>query len=91
MKITGIKEVTLRRFERESDCLAKYDITFDDQLMVHNVIVKRLNGKLIIQFPAYRTADGYRNYCRPITKSFGEHVKGKILGYFEEHKHDESN
>lgn len=90
MKITDVREMALQRHEREQGCLAKYDIVLDDQLLIHNIIVKMVYNKVIVEYPSYRTTDGWKNYCRPVTKGFGEYIKAKVLDYYEESKRNAS-
>ena len=88
MKITQIKELPLKRFERENYCIGKYDITFDNELRVHNVLLKDLGEKIVVQWPTYRTDKGFCNYANPITRLFGDYCKNKLMAYYEENKNE---
>ena len=85
MKITQIKDIQLKRYERDNYCIGKYDITFDDEFKVHNVLLKHIGDKIFLQFPTFRNSKGFRNYANPITREFNGYCTRILVEYYERH------
>ena len=89
MKITGIK---IRKTFSEGPMRAIASVTFDHQLVVHDIKVIYAKDKYFIVMPSKKNPDGtYRDIAHPIKPEFREELNDAVLeAYFEELKHFES-
>ena len=85
MRITDIR---MRQVEKEGDgkLRAVVSVTFDGQLVVHDIKIIENQGKLFLAMPSRRTAAGtFRDSVHPINSEFrGELEKAVLDRYFEE-------
>lgn len=60
-------------------------VTFDNQLVVHNIRIVEANGKVLISMPNHKMADGSRkDYVHPINKDFRTMIDSFIIKKYKE-------
>lgn len=79
MEITGIK---LRKEFSGIPLEAIYSVTFDNELVVHDVKVVRRKEGLLVVMPNRRTSDGeIRDIVHPVTSEFRHKLEKQIVTY----------
>ena len=80
MKITDIRIVPV---EGQQFLKAYVSATFDDELVVHNIRIIQVEGKLMISMPNKKLPGGeYRDYVHPITQSFRKKLTDEIIARY---------
>ena len=82
MKITDIK---IRKLCDDEKMKAVVSVTFDDQLVLHDI--KVINGaeKLFIAMPSRKITDGkYVDISHPITPQFREEMETAVLAAYSD-------
>ncbi len=77
MKITDVR---IRRITKEGKLKAAVSVTFDDELVVHDIKVIEGDGGLFIAMPSRKAPDGeYRDIAHPINTATREMLQSVIL------------
>lgn len=81
MQITDLKIRKL--FNDDSPMKAVVSVTFDDQLVVHDIKVIYAREKYFIVMPSRKNADGsYRDVAHPITPEFRTGIEQAVLAAY---------
>ena len=81
MKITDIK---IRRLYDRDKMKAVCSVTFDGELVVHDIKVIENDGKTFIAMPSRKAADGdYRDIAHPINSGTRDMIQKVILEKYE--------
>lgn len=82
MKITDVR---IRKIDSEGKMKAVLSVTFDDELVIHDIkIIESVNG-LFIAMPSRKTPDGeYKDIAHPINSNVRENLQRAILDKYEE-------
>lgn len=81
MKITDVR---IRRITKEGKLKAAVSVTFDDELVVHDIKVIEGDGGLFIAMPSRKAPDGeYRDIAHPINTATREMLQSVILKEYE--------
>ena len=82
MKITNIK---IRKTFNEGPMKAIASVTFDHELVVHDIKVIYAKEKYFIVMPSRKNPDGtYRDIVHPINSDFRAEVEGAVIkAYFD--------
>ncbi|MBQ9765342.1 MAG: septation regulator SpoVG [Lachnospiraceae bacterium] len=82
MKITDVR---VRKLAKEGKLKAVVSVTFDDELVVHDIKVIEGEKGLFIAMPSRKSADGeYRDIAHPITSATREMLQNTILEKYEQ-------
>ncbi|MCR4588252.1 MAG: septation regulator SpoVG [Lachnospiraceae bacterium] len=75
-----ITDVRVRKMEKEGKMKAVASVTFDDELVIHDIKVIEGEKGLFIAMPSKKVVSGeYRDIAHPINASMRERLQGKIL------------
>ena len=81
MQITDLKIRKL--FDDDSPMKAVVSVTFDDQLVVHDIKVIYARDKFFIVMPSRKNADGsFRDVAHPITPDFRAGIEEAVLAAY---------
>ncbi len=84
MNITDIK---IRKIGEEGKMRAIVSVTFDNQIVVHDIKVIESNGKLFAAMPSRKAPDGkYKDIVHPISAEAREELEKAILDAYENEK-----
>ena len=82
MKITDIR---IRRIDSDGKLKAVLSVTFDDELVIHDIKIIESNNGLFIAMPSRKTQSGeYRDIAHPINSEVRESLQKTILEKYEE-------
>ena len=82
MKITDIK---VRRMNKEGKMKAVVSVTFDDEIVIHDIKVIEKEDGCFIAMPSRKAADGeYRDIAHPISAEARNKLQTSILKKYEE-------
>ena len=82
MRITDIR---IRKVSADGKMKAVVSVTFDDELVVHDIKIIDGRDKLFIAMPSRRTAEGeFKDIAHPITGTMRETLQNAILAKYEE-------
>ncbi len=78
-----ITDVRVRKMEKEGKMKAVASVTFDDELVIHDIKVIEGEKGLFIAMPSKKVISGeYRDIAHPINADMRERLQSKILeGY----------
>lgn len=77
MKITDVR---VRKIAKEGKMRAIVSVTFDDELVVHDIKVIEGEKGLFIAMPSKKAVDGeHRDIAHPINSGTREHIQRVIL------------
>ena len=80
-----IKDVMIRRVEKEGKMKAVVSITIDEEFVVHDIKIIEGEKGLFIAMPSRKAADGeYRDIAHPINSGTRERIQKLILEKYEE-------
>lgn len=80
MNITDIRIVPV---EGQQFLKAYVSVTFDDELVVHNIRIIHVEEKLMISMPNKKLPGGeYRDYVHPITQTFRKKLTDDIIAKY---------
>ena len=80
-----IKQVRIRREEKEGKMKAVVSITIDEEFVVHDIKIIEGEKGLFIAMPSRKAADGeYRDIAHPINSGTRERIQKLILEKYEE-------
>ena len=81
MEITDIR---IRKITEESKMRAIVSVTFDDELVVHDIKIIQGHEKLFLAMPARRHADGnFSDTVHPTKKELREKIEQAVLREYE--------
>lgn len=82
MKITEIKVSPVLG----QQCLKAYvTLTLDAQLVIHNIRIVEIDGKLVLSMPNKKMSDGsYKDFVHPINRDFREELTHAIINKYNE-------
>ena len=79
MDITDIK---LRKSFFDTPLEAIYSVTFDNELVLHDVKLVNKNGSYLVVMPNRRVSDGeYKDIVHPINSAFRHKIEEQIVKY----------
>ncbi len=82
MQITDIR---IAPVEGQQFLKAYVSATFDDELVIHNIRIIQVEGRLMISMPNKKMPGGeYRDYVHPITQEFRKRLTEEIIGRYNE-------
>ncbi|MBO5227725.1 MAG: septation regulator SpoVG [Lachnospiraceae bacterium] len=82
MKITDVR---VRKLTKEGKLKAVVSVTFDDELVVHDIKVIEGEKGLFIAMPSRKSSDGeYRDIAHPINAATREVLQSTILEKYEQ-------
>ena len=82
MKITDVR---VRKLTKEGKLKAVVSVTFDDELVVHDIKVIEGEKGLFIAMPSRKSSDGeYRDIAHPINSATRESLQATILEKYEQ-------
>jgi len=82
MQITDIR---IRQMENEGKLRAVVSVTFDDQLVVHDVKIIESQGKFFLAMPSRRMANGtFRDSVHPINSDFRTLLEKTVIDKYIE-------
>ena len=80
-----IKDLRIRRVEKEGKMKAVVSITIDEEFVVHDIKIIEGEKGLFIAMPSRKAADGeYRDIAHPINSGTRERIQKLILEKYEE-------
>lgn len=80
MKITDIRIV---KVESQPFLKAYVTVTFDDELVVHNIRIVEIDGKVMLSMPNKKLREGvYKDYVHPINNEFRDRITEEILSEY---------
>jgi len=80
-----ITDVRVRKLTKEGKLKAVVSVTFDEELVVHDIKVIEGEKGLFIAMPSRKSADGeYRDIAHPINSSTREILQTTILEKYEQ-------
>ena len=80
-----IKDVRIRKVEKEGKMKAVVSITIDEEFVVHDIKVIEGDKGLFIAMPSRKAADGeYRDIAHPINSDTRERIQTLILQKYQE-------
>ena len=82
MQITDIK---VRRINTEGRMKAIVSVTFDEELVIHDIKVIEGTDKLFIAMPSRKVADGeFKDIAHPIKSEMRDKLQAAIFDKYEE-------
>lgn len=86
MNITDIK---LRKVVNNEKLKGYVTVTFDEELVVHNIKIIQSGEGLFIAMPSKKGNNGeYKDVVHPITPDARVRLTKTIISYYEDHKND---
>ncbi len=80
MKITDIK---IRKLLKSGKMKAIFSITFDDQLVVHDIKLIESREGYFLAMPSRRLENGdFIDSVHPVNKDFRSYIENKILAFY---------
>lgn len=81
-----ITEVKIRRITDEAKMRAIVSVTFDDELVIHDIKIIQGHDKLFLAMPSRRLPNGaYSDIAHPTTKALRDKIEQTVLSEFERH------
>ncbi len=79
-----ITEVKIRKITDESRMKAIVSVTFDNELVIHDIKVISADGKTFLAMPSRRLPDGrFSDITHPVGRAFREKLETAVLAEFE--------
>lgn len=89
MKVTDVR---VRKITNEGKMKAIVSVTFDNELVVHDIKVIEGQNGLFIAMPSRKTPDGqFKDIAHPINSETREKLQQAILAEYENAKHNAEN
>ena len=80
MDITDIRIV---KVDDQPFLKAYVSLTFDNELVVHNIRLVEVDGKIVLSMPNKKLRDGvYKDYVHPINNEFRDRITSQILSQY---------
>ena len=58
-------------------------VTFDDELVVHNIRLVEVDGKIMLSMPNKKIRDGvYKDYVHPINNEFRDRITDEVISRY---------
>ncbi|MBQ9415655.1 MAG: SpoVG family protein [Clostridia bacterium] len=77
MKITSIK---IRKFFAEGTMRAILSVTFDDELVIHDIKIIQPRGKCFLVMPVHKDkTNAYRDIVHPVNSDFRNYLENVVL------------
>ncbi len=87
MKITDVK---IRRMSDESKMKAIVSVTFDDELVIHDIKVIQGYDRMFLAMPSRKLpGGGYSDIAHPTKKELREEIEAAVLSAFENYLNGE--
>ena len=87
-----ITDVRVRKIASEGKMKAIVSVTFDNELVVHDIKVIEGQNGLFIAMPSRKTPDGeFKDIAHPINTETREKIQSAILTAYEEAKEEDNN
>ena len=88
MEITDIR---VRKVNKEGKMKAVVSVTFDNEIVIHDIKVIERDEGLFIAMPSKKALDGeYRDIAHPINSATRERIQNIILEKYEEALNEEA-
>ena len=82
MKITGVK---VRKLSDNEKMKAIVSVTFDDEIVIHDIKVIDNEGRLFVAMPSRRTSEGkYLDIAHPINGTVREYLETEVLNAYRQ-------
>ena len=83
MKITGVK---VRKLSDNEKMKAIVSVTFDDEIVIHDIKVIYNEGRLFVAMPSRKDENGsFRDIAHPITPQARKQLEDAVLGAYEQY------
>lgn len=80
MEITDVRIVKVKG---QPFLKAYVTVTFDNELVVHNIRLVEVEGKIMLSMPNKKLKEGvYKDYVHPINNEFREKITQEILAKY---------
>ena len=80
MDITDIRIV---KVDDQPFLKAYVSLTFDNELVVHNIRLVEVDGKIVLSMPNKKLRDGvYKDYVHPITNEFRDRITDEVISRY---------
>ena len=80
MDITDIRIVTV---DDQPFLKAYVSLTFDNELVVHNIRLVEVDGKIVLSMPNKKLRDGvYKDYVHPINNEFRDRITDEVISRY---------
>ncbi len=87
MKITDVK---IRRMTDESKMKAIVSVTFDDELVIHDIKIIQGYDRMFLAMPSRKLPDGgFSDIAHPTKKELREEIEATVLSAFENYLNGE--
>ena len=78
-----ITDVRIVKVDGQPFLKAYVTVTFDDELVVHNIRLVEVDGKIMLSMPNKKIRDGvYKDYVHPINNEFRDRITSQILSQY---------
>lgn len=78
-----ITDVRIVKVDGQPFLKAYVTVTFDDELVVHNIRLVEVDGKIMLSMPNKKIRDGvYKDYVHPINNEFRDRITNQILSQY---------
>ena len=82
MKITGVK---VRKLSDNEKMKAIVSVTFDDEIVIHDIKVIYNEGRLFVAMPSRRTREAkYLDIAHPINGTVREYLETEVLNAYRQ-------
>ncbi len=79
-----ITEVKIRKITDEAKMRAIVSVTFDNELVIHDIKIIRSYDRLFLAMPSRRLANGsFSDIAHPTTKALRDKIEKTVLAEFE--------
>ena len=82
--IMNITDIKIRRLFSEGELRAVLSITFDNQLVVHDIKIISHDDRMIVAMPNRRLQTGYLDIVHPINAEFRNVIDNAVKKAYEE-------
>ncbi|MCL2617826.1 MAG: septation regulator SpoVG [Defluviitaleaceae bacterium] len=80
----NITDIRVRRFNKDGKMKAIVSVTFDDEIVIHDIKVIEGDKGLFIAMPSRKTSDGeFRDIVHPINSAMRSRLQDAVLEKFE--------
>ncbi len=80
MDITDIRIV---KVDDQPFLKAYVSLTFDNELVVHNIRLVEVDGKIVLSMPNKKLRDGvYKDYVHPINNEFRDRITDEVISRY---------
>ena len=80
MDITDIRIV---KVDDQPFLKAYVSLTFDNEVVVHNIRLVEVDGKIVLSMPNKKLRDGvYKDYVHPINNEFRDRITDEVISRY---------